>query len=199
MQNNQKTAFSLGGMGILLSLVLAWITWEYLPISSQRWSLTIACAACGFGFSLACYWITTRLPDRSVWRYLCVLLFLIAVSAPLLSSLFPHISYARFGLTVYGVTPVPYLDITINRNGVLWFRPKTHWITSEELNALMTEDVEVVVVGIGWDSIAQLSDDAKALASTVDLRVLSTPLAFALYNQLRREGRIVVLLAHSTC
>jgi hypothetical protein len=92
-----------------------------------------------------------------------------------------------------------YLDITVNQHGFLWFRAKTHQITREELDALVVPGVEIVVVGIGWDSVAQLTDDAKRISATVDLRVLPTPAAFALYNELRAQGRNVVLLAHSTC
>lgn len=100
--------------------------------------------------------------------------------------------YDHLGFTVYGAIPVPVLDITINRHGILWFRQKTHQITREELDALVKPGVEIVVVGIGWDSIAQLTDDAKLISTTIDLRVLPTPAAFALYNKLKAEGRKVV-------
>ena len=79
------------------------------------------------------------------------------------------------------------------------FGQNSHLITRQELDAIVGPDVEIVVVGIGWDSIAQLTDDAKRISSRVDLRVLPTPAAFALFNRLKAEGRIVVLIAHSTC
>ncbi len=110
-----------------------------------------------------------------------------------------RITYSRFGFTMYGITPIPVLDITINRYGVQWFRSKTHIIERSELEALITPDVEIVIVGIGWESVARLSDEAKQLGDKIDLRVLPTPDAFALYNSLKAEGRFVVLLAHSTC
>ncbi|MCP4283030.1 MAG: hypothetical protein GY792_01040, partial [Gammaproteobacteria bacterium] len=141
----------------------------------------------------------TKLPDKRWVRIAVCSLFALSASVPLLSATVPRITYSRFGFTVYGATPIPALDITVNRYGVLWFRPKTHQITRAELDALVTPGVDVVVVGVGWDSIAQLTDDAKRLGESIDLRVLATPKAFALYNQLKAEGRAVVLLAHSTC
>ena len=57
----------------------------------------------------------------------------------------------------------------------------------------------MLVVGVGWDSIAQLTDEANLLRDTMDVRVLPTPDAFALYNELKAAGLNVVLLAHSTC
>ena len=109
-----------------------------------------------------------------------------------------RITYARFGFTVYGAIPIPLLDITVDQHGFLWFRTKTHQITREELDAIVAPGVEIVVVGIGWDSIAQLTDEAKQISTIVDLRVLPTPQAFALFNELKARGRNVVLLAHST-
>jgi len=95
--------------------------------------------------------------------------------------------------------PIPLLDISVNQHGFLWFRTKTHQITREELDPLVAPGVEIVVVGIGWDSIAQLTEDAKKISTTIDLQVLPTPEAFALYNELKAQGRNVVLLAQSTC
>ncbi len=118
---------------------------------------------------------------------------------PIFSVVAQRITYTRFGFTVYGGIPIPLMDITVDQNGFLWFRSKTHKITREELDALVAPGVEIVIVGIGWDSIAQLTDDAKLISTKIDLRVLPTPAAFALYNKLKAEGRKVVLLAHSTC
>ena len=110
-----------------------------------------------------------------------------------------RISYSRFGLTVYGLVPIPTLDITVNQRGVLWFRPKTHLILREEIVSLLEPDTEVVVIGIGWDRIARVEADALPVASKVELRVLSTHEAFHLFNSLKAQGRRVVLIAHSTC
>ena len=118
---------------------------------------------------------------------------------PVFSVFMQRVTYSRFGFTVYGAMPIPMLDITVNQHGFLWFRTKTHRITREEIEAVLAPGVEIVVVGIGWDSIAQLTEDAKKIATTVDLRVLPTPEAFALYNELKAKGRNVVLIAHSTC
>lgn len=148
---------------------------------------------------MAFYYVVTVLPEKRVVRITLVSIFGLLTSVPIVSTFVPRITYCRFGFTVFGAMPIPFLDITINQHGVLWFRPKTHQISRQELDSLITSEVEIVVVGIGWDSIAQLTDDAKELSTKVDLRVLPTPAAFTLYNKLKAEGRRVVLLAHSTC
>lgn len=90
------------------------------------------------------------------------------------------------------------ITIPYTRN-TLWFRHKSHQITRAEIEALISDDVEIVIIGIGWQSVAALTDEAKQLADSVDVRVLPTPDAFALYNDLIVSSKRVVLLVHSTC
>ena len=199
MKRNRKTATVLAAMTILIAAVMSWMVFAFLPVSPERVTLTAGCLVGGIISSLVLYVVVTRLPDKLGFRVVAVSLFVVLVSMPRTSALIPRITFARFGFTVFGATPIPVLDITVNQHGVLWFRPKTHRITRAELESLVTPEVDVIVVGIGWDSVAQLTDDAKLLSDSIDLRVLPTPEAFAVYNTLKAEGRTVVLLAHSTC
>ena len=199
MKRNRKTATVLSSMLAGAACVASWIYYTFLPISPERLTLTMGCFTIGLIAAAMLFVIVTMLPDKKWVRITIISVFGLLSAAPLLSVLAQRITYSRFGFTVYGVIPVPVLDITIDRHGILWFRPKTHQITRKELDALVATDVEIVIVGIGWDSIAQLTDDAKLISTKIDLRVLPTPEAFALYNELEARGRNVVLLAHSTC
>ncbi len=199
MTHNRKTASVLATILAAMAIVASWIVFTFLPISPERLTLTSVCFVVGFVCSFVLYLVVTRLPDKHWVRLTTSSLFVLCASIPIISAVVPRITYSRFGFTVYGATPVPFLDITINRQGFLWFRPKTHQITREELESLISPGVDIVVVGIGWDSIAQLTDEARLLGNAIDLRVLPTPVAYALYNKLKSEGRSVVLLAHSTC
>jgi hypothetical protein len=199
MKRNRKTANVLSAILAFATCAASWIVYTFLPISAERLTLTIGCLAIGIIATAMLYVIVRLLPDKRLVRIAIISIFGLLASVPLLSTVVQRITYSRFGFTIYGAIPVPVLDITVNRHGILWFRPKTHQITRQELDELVSPDVEIVVVGIGWDSIAQLTDDAKLISTTIDLRVLPTPAAFALYNRLKAEGRKVVLLAHSTC
>lgn len=199
MAHNRKTAIFLAAVLATMAIVVSWIVFAFLPISPERLTLASTCFVVGVVCSFATYFIVIKLPDKHWVRLTTTALLVLCASIPVISAVVPRITYSRFGFTVYGATPVPFLDITINRHGFLWFRPKTHLITRDELEALISPGVEIVIVGIGWDRIAQLTEEAKLLGDSVDLRILSTPDAFALYNQLKSEGRCVVLLAHSTC
>lgn len=199
MKRNRQTGAILSLIALLATLVASAIMFMYLPPSRERVALTLGCLVGGLVTCLFLYAVVTALPDGRSWRVAVIALFGLVALVPLGSTFTQRITYSQFGFTVYGATPIPALDITVDRHGMLWFRAKSHRITRAELESLITEDVEVVIVGIGWDSVAQLTDEAVQLGTRIDLRVLPTPEAFAMYNALSAEGRKVVLLAHTTC
>ena len=85
----------------------------------------------------------------------CLLLFFAMFSR--------KITYARFGLTVYGLIPVPVLDITVNANEVLGFRDKTHMITLDEVKPLLQRGVEIIIIGTGWHDEAKVEQAIRNL------------------------------------
>ena len=56
-----------------------------------------------------------------------------------------------------------------------------------------------LAIGNGWDSVAQVEDAVKTDYPDVELHILPTPEAVKMYNSLVSQGRLVVLIAHSTC
>lgn len=119
------------------------------------------------------------------------------VALPAISAAIGRVTYARFGLTVYGVIPVPVLDLRVGPTGVLWFRDKTHFVSREELEPQLGAGDEIVV-GIGWRSAVQL-DPAIDTARYPNLHIAPTPEAFRLFDELRARGLRPLLIAHSTC
>jgi hypothetical protein len=115
---------------------------------------------------------------------------------PIASVLAGRISYTRFGLTVYGLVPIPMLDVTVQPNGLLWFRDKTHYISREEVEPLLRSNPDAVIIGIGWDSMVRVDETIRQIAN---VHIVSTPEAFSLFNSLRSQGKRPALIAHSTC
>jgi len=142
MKRNRKTAFVLAAILILIAIVTSWVVFTFLPVSPERLSLTLGCLVVGIICSFVLFAIVTKLPDKRWVRVTACSLFALLASVPLASAAMPRIMYSRFGLSAYGVTPIPVLDFTANRHGVLWFRPKTHQITRTELDALITPNVD---------------------------------------------------------
>jgi len=64
--------------------------------------------------------------------------------------------------------------------------------------ALLSPEVEALVIGIGWDGEVRVDPAAQQMEG-IEVHVLLTPAAFDLFNEYVSSGRVVVLLAHSTC
>jgi len=128
-----------------------------------------------------------------------IIVLLLILLVPTLSMFAPgRITYARFGITVYGVIPILALDITVNSQGLLWFRDKSHWVSLDEVQSLLTPDVDILVIGIGWDEQVNVDPEIKSLDS-LDVYILPTPQALDKFNQFKSEGKKTVLVSHSTC
>jgi hypothetical protein len=196
---NFKSALVISGFVLVTTWFVAWLLFTFLPVSSERFSLSLGCVFTGGVLACGTFWLMTILPEKRSVQAAAFSLALFVLLAPLISSWIGRVSYSRFGFTTYGLVPIPTLDITINQHGKLWFRPKTHLILRDEIANLLEPDTEVVIVGIGWDRIARVETDALPHDSQVELIVLSTPEAFRLFNTMKSQGRRVVLVAHSTC
>ena len=180
--------------------VVAWILWAYLTEYGPTLKVLAICVLV-IGFVVALV-VAIRLPKRFKTRRqarITLCLIITAVLMPVLSMFYPgRVTYARFGLTVYGIIPVPALDVTVNRHGLLWFRDKSHRISMKEVQSLISPGVEMVIIGIGWDSQARVDEEVRRIQGC-EVRILSTPEAFILFNKCVQEGKKAALLAHSTC
>ncbi|MAG58505.1 MAG: hypothetical protein CMJ83_19630 [Planctomycetes bacterium] len=176
--------------------VVAWIVIRYLQSYSDRYLIAVIVGGLGLAVGIVGGILLAR--QKSTRRVVLILAFAVAaLVVPAASMMMQRVTTSSFGFTVYGLIPVPVLDITVDANGVLWFRDKTHLITLQEVTPLIDGSVDVLIVGTGWHEVARVED--AVLKVVPDVRVLKTPKAFALYNRLVAEGKRVVLIAHSTC
>ena len=180
---------------LIVGIVCAYLT-EY---GLQRIILSVAIATMGAGMAAAAYFLVVRYCQSRrcslvVASFLVVLLLVTA-----LSMLHPgKVTYSRFGLTVYGLIPVPSLDITVSPGGLIWFRDKSHFISIEEVEPFLSPDTEVLVIGTGWHGAVSVDHAVQELEG-IEVQILRTPDAFEQFNELASGGRRVALIAHSTC
>lgn len=185
----------LGAAATAAGVICAYLT-EY---GERRMIAAAAVAALGVGASFAGYILASKHCTSRKRTVATLSLLLALLLAPLASMVYPGmVTYSRFGLTVYGIIPVPVLDVTVGSHGGLWFRDKSHYVSIDELRPLLSPDVEVVVIGIGWHSAVDV-DPAIRQMEGLEVHLLPTPAAFALFNRCVLEGRPAVLIAHSTC
>jgi len=196
---NRRLGLAVLALAIVAGAAIAGIVIEYLPEHQIRWVIAGAILIGSPIVGQILNRLIGRLPEtRSVHAGITAILA-VAVLLPLASAVYPQrVTYSRFGLTVWGAVPLPFVDIRVNRDGLLWFRPKTHMITMDEVKRLLSPDIEIVVIGTGWRENAQVELSVRELTEC-EVRLLPTPDALSEFNRLRSEGRQVVLLAHSTC
>ena len=88
----------------------------------------------------------------------------------------------------------------VRRRGGLWGKGSGHIVEIDEMKKLVRTNPEVVVVGTGAGGEAYLAAEARLCANEakVELRVLPTPEAVQIFNQLVDGGRRVSGLFHVT-
>jgi hypothetical protein len=200
MRWNRVAGILVGLASLALSSIVAGILCAYLTeYGERRIILAAAVVAVGVVVGVVVYALVSRHCKSNWHAVIVVALLIVLLLAPLASMAYPgKVVYSRFGFTVYGIIPVPVLDITVGPRGGLWFRDKSHFISIDEVQPLLSPDVEILVVGIGWDSAVRV-DSAIEQIEGIEIHVLPTPEAFDLFNRYVSEGRRVVLVAHSTC
>ena len=68
----------------------------------------------------------------------------------------------------------------------------------DEIEPLAADDVDVIVIGTGWQGIA-VPDPEILDAFDCQIVILRTGEAVREYNRLRGEGKRVAMLIHTTC
>jgi len=204
MMNRPKSARIVSVSACVAVLVLAVIVAGIVSAYLSEYGTTrfvFAAVILGLGGLVAAmlYAATLRHCTSRRRAVICACVLGLVIAAPPASMAFPgRMTYWRFGFSVYGLVPVPVLDITIGPNGGLWFRDKSHFVSLDEVQRLLTPDVEVLLIGVGWDSAARVDPAIEELRGP-EVRVLPTPSAFESFNRCVSERRKVVLIAHSTC
>jgi hypothetical protein len=200
MKVRRATGALVGIVLFAVSVLVAGVVWAYLTeYGLQRIALSVAITVGGAGAAVAAYLLVVQYCKSRRCSLLIVSLLVVLLLVPIMSIFYPgKVTYSRFGLTVYGAIPVPSLDITVSPGGLMWFRDKSHFISIEEVEPLLTSDVEVLVIGTGWHGAAKV-DPAVQEIEGAEVHILRTPVAFELFNELVSNGKRVALIAHSTC
>ena len=104
-------------VGLLAAVTVSVATWRGLTQYSWcRPGAVVAGGAIAVGAVLVA-WVLLRgrRPGTGVVAWLVLLALLLAVGG---SVAFGRITWARFGFTLYGVVPVPLLDLTVDARGL---------------------------------------------------------------------------------
>lgn len=94
-------------------------------------------------------------------------------------------------------------DILVFEEQVMvWKDMGGHGLTPHSLDCAVDLKPDVLIIGTGVDGAVRVSDDVRRKAYSMgikELLVQRTPNACGTFNELTRNGRKAVLLAHGTC
>ena len=198
MKRNQKTAFVFSAVLLLIAVAYAVLYFLFIPDDPKMFINIIFILIIGLLVTVVANWLVRKMPDSIVTKLLVFGVIALLVASPFISASMKQITWSRFGFTVYGVVPIPLLDITVDQEGSLWFRTKKDTITVADVRALVNSETTVIVVAQGWDSVAQVDGSIYMKYMSVKIHELSTPEAFEKYNELTRQGVKVVLVGHTS-
>ena len=198
MKRNQKTAFVFSAVLLLIAVAYAVLYFLFIPDDPKMFINIIFILIIGLLVTVVANWLVRKMPDSIVTKLLVFGVIALLVASPFISASMKQITWSRFGFTVYGVVPIPLLDITVDQEGSLWFRTKKDTITVADVRALVNSETTVIVVAQGWDSVAQVDGSIYMEYLNVKIHELSTPEAFEKYNELTRQGVKVVLIGHTS-
>jgi hypothetical protein len=82
-----------------------------------------------------------------------------------------------------------------------WWREEGHRLSIADLEQAFATEPEILVVGTGSFSLVRIPDATRKEIERrgIELHVLPTGKAWALYNQIESQGQRVVAAFHLTC
>src|SRR5689334_2241791 len=109
----------------------------------------------------------------------------------------------RFGWCCYAYTtfsawPRPISDIQVRSDGTTRKIAKTHDLTFEQIEWLLTPKPEILIIALGWDGVTT-PDDRIRQHQGCEVHIVKNKEAIALFNRLKRDGKRVAMHYHSTC
>ncbi|MEM2918529.1 MAG: hypothetical protein QXY62_03415 [Candidatus Altiarchaeota archaeon] len=139
------------------------------------------------------------------------ILILIAILIALWILLNPRdeFGFSFFGLTTYNAVPIPYFDLKIYPDGVVKLREgKNHFISLNETTDIFNislsllektnSSIDALIIASGYDDLVSV-DEAILNNSFFPVYVMPTPNALKKFNEMKKQGKKVAAIVHSTC
>lgn len=119
-----------------------------------------------------------------------------------------QITYNRYGLTFYKGLPVPFFDLLIYPNGFPRLVDKKHFFNLQDKQFLLKQEPDILLIGSGYQgkggrgfAVAEgtyfvFNNYSKQGTQVI---ILPTHEACSEFDRLKKAGRKVLFVLHSTC
>ncbi len=115
---------------------------------------------------------------------------------------------AKYGFTVYRGIPIPFFDIFIFEDGSFRLVDKKHSFNARDRNKILFEASDIVIIGAGYKNKGGKGFNLERKSGFIyntdkkmgtQFIIQRTDKAVETYNKLRREGKNVTFVIHTTC
>jgi len=106
--------------------------------------------------------------------------------------------WCGFGYATYSAWPRPVSDFQVRADGRTRKVAKTHALTFEQIEWLLTPKPEILIIALGWTGVTSPDDRIRGYQGC-EIHLLKNREAIDLFNRLKGDGKRVAIHYHSTC
>jgi VanZ family protein len=119
-----------------------------------------------------------------------------------------NVTHNAYALTVYKGIPIPFFDLVIYPDGSFQLVDKKHQFRDRDKDFYLKKGPDILLIGSGSQGNGGKGFDVEIGAyfkfnvftsKGTQVIVLPTPEACEKFNQLKAEGKLVILVLHNTC
>ncbi len=166
----------------------------------------------GIAFGVfALIWLGVHFTRNRIFR-IVLSAFLLVAALSLAVSYALHrradITYAAYGMTVYRGIPIPFFDAIFFPDGGFRLTDKKHHFRSHDIRYFLSQKTDILLVGSGWRGAGGKGFEVpegvyfkynEFTTRGTQVIILPTPEACKKFNDLKKEGKKVLFILHSTC
>ena len=127
-----------------------------------------------------------------------LVVFIFICTAWLIANPLGRFGWCCYAYTTFSAWPRPISDIQVRSDGTTRKIAKTHDLTFEQIEWLLTPKPEILIIALGWDGVTT-PDDRIRQHQGCEVHIVKNKEAIALFNRLKRDGKRVAMHYHSTC
>jgi len=163
-----------------------------------------------FLVSLSTFFLLHKLQSQ-LFRKVIMIVFalgILGIGGSFLAQADQLVSYNRFGFTFYKGIPIPVFDLIIYPDGYPRLVDKKHFFNNQDKKFLLSCQPNILLIGSGYSSNGGKGfpvDEGSAFVYNkftgrgTQVIVLPTSLACKEFNRLKREGKNVLFVIHTSC
>ena len=194
---------------MVLQTLLAFILLTNASLLSdfRHWPIVIMLTAIGF----VCVFLVLHLSQYRPIRWALTVLLVATIGVQAWA--FVHyrndnIVHAQRYLTIYKGIPIVFYDVLIFPDGTFRLVDKKHYFNRRDQRFLLKRKPDILLIASGWDGVGGRGFETNAPVQFIynqftehmtQVLILPTPQAYETFNRLKREGKNVLLVLHSSC